>query len=230
MRDVNHQLLVSAARLLKPLLDELVFTGGCVTGLLITDEAAPANRPTMDVDAIAEIASYVEYNRFSKRLRGIGFSEDTSEGAPVCRWKNGEITLDVMPLDEKVLGFLNRWYKTAVLTADRVILEPSLQIRIVTAPCFLATKLEAYKGRGGGEYLGSHDLEDLIAVVDGRPSLADELRAAPEDLHAYVAAKVGALLEDARFIDALPGHLLPDAASQARIGLLLRRLRDISRR
>jgi hypothetical protein len=53
MRDINYQLLVSAARLLKPLLDERVFTGGCVTGLLITDEAAPANRPTMDVDEAA---------------------------------------------------------------------------------------------------------------------------------------------------------------------------------
>ncbi len=230
MRDNNYQLLVSAARLLKPLLDELVFTGGCVTGLMITDEAAPANRPTMDVDAIAEITSYVEYNRFSERLRGIGFSEDTSEGAPVCRWKNGEIAFDAMPLDEKVLGFSNRWYRTAVLTADRVTLEPSLEVRIVTAPCFLATKLAAFKGRGGGGYLGSHDLEDLISVVDGRPSLADELRAASDDLHAYVAAEVGALLEDPRFIDALPGHLLPDAASQARIGLVLRRLRDISRR
>ena len=150
MRDINYQLLVSAARLLKPLLDDLVFTGGCVTGLLITDEAAPASRPTLDVDAIAEIASYVEYVRFSERLRGIGFSEDTSEGAPVCRWKNGGITFDVMPLDERVLGFSNRWYKTAVLAADRVMLEPSLQIRVVTAPCFLATKLGAYRGCGGG--------------------------------------------------------------------------------
>jgi hypothetical protein len=41
MDDTNYQLLVSAARLLKPLLDELVFIGGCATGLLITDEAAP---------------------------------------------------------------------------------------------------------------------------------------------------------------------------------------------
>jgi hypothetical protein len=133
-----------------------------------------------------------------------------------------------MPLDQKVLGFSNRWYKTAVLTADRFMLEPSLQIRIVTAPCFLATKLEAYKARGGGEYLGSHDLEDLISVVDGRPSLADVLRAAPEDLHASVAAQISALLEEPSFIDALPGHLLPDAASHSRIALVLRRLRDIS--
>src|ERR1035437_2265717 len=55
MRDTNRQLLLSAARLLRPLLEELVFVGGCVTGLLITDEAAPSVRATLDVDAITEI-------------------------------------------------------------------------------------------------------------------------------------------------------------------------------
>jgi hypothetical protein len=40
MRDTNRQLLVSAAQLLQPVLDDLVFVGGCVTGLLITDETA----------------------------------------------------------------------------------------------------------------------------------------------------------------------------------------------
>jgi hypothetical protein len=85
MHDANYQLLVSAARLLKPLLEELVFVGGCATGLMITDEAAPSVRPTIDVDAIAEITSYVEYVNFSERLRVLGFSEDTEEGAPLCR-------------------------------------------------------------------------------------------------------------------------------------------------
>jgi hypothetical protein len=81
MRDTNLERLIAAARLLKPLLDELVFVGGCATGLLITDPAAPSVRPTFDVDAIADVASYSEYVDFSDRLRGVGFVEDTSEGA-----------------------------------------------------------------------------------------------------------------------------------------------------
>ena len=50
------------------------------------------------------------------------------------------------------------------------------EIRIVTAPYFLATKLEAFKGRGKGDFLGSHDLEDFVSVVDGREALLLEIR------------------------------------------------------
>ncbi len=82
-------------------LDELVFVGGCVTGLLITDDAAPGVRATIDVDVIAEIKSYGEYVRFAERLRGAGFAEDISEGAPLCRWRSGKVVLDVMPLDQR---------------------------------------------------------------------------------------------------------------------------------
>jgi hypothetical protein len=98
MHDTNRQLLISAARLLSPLLTELVFVGGCTTGLLITDEAAPNVRGTIDVDAVAEIASYAEYVEFGVRLKGVGFTEDIGEDAPLCRWRNGEVILDVMPL------------------------------------------------------------------------------------------------------------------------------------
>jgi hypothetical protein len=40
MANPNYQLLIDAAKLLKPMLSELVFVGGCTTGLLITDKAA----------------------------------------------------------------------------------------------------------------------------------------------------------------------------------------------
>jgi hypothetical protein len=61
MNDSNREQLIIAARLLRPLLGELVFVGGAVTGLLITDEAAADPQTTFDVDAIAEITSYAEY-------------------------------------------------------------------------------------------------------------------------------------------------------------------------
>jgi predicted nucleotidyltransferase len=226
--NTNYQLLVAAARLLVPLLDELVFVGGCATGLMITDKAAASVRPTFDVDAIAEITSYAEYNDFSERLRAMGFTEDTDKDAPLCRWQHGEIKLDVMPLDKKILGFSNRWYPAALQAADLVLLEPSLRIRLISAPYFVATKLEAFKGRGKGDYFGSPDLEDVISVIDGRPTLLDELRTSPDDLKAYVASEINALLHEPRFIDALPGYLLPDSISQARISVLLPRLRDLS--
>lgn len=62
-------LLQDAAAKLRPLLREIVFDGGCATGLLITDPGAAEVRRTYDVDVIAEIASYGDYLLFSERLR-----------------------------------------------------------------------------------------------------------------------------------------------------------------
>ena len=228
MAHPNLQLLTEAARLLIPILDELVFVGGCTTALLISDPAVGGVRPTLDVDAISEITSYANYLRFSQGLRDLGFTEDTSEGAPLCRWQHGHVKLDVMPLDEKILGFSNRWYVSAMESAQVHELEPDLRIRVVTAPYFCATKIEAFRGRGKGDYLSSHDLEDLITIVDGRPELTEELRSASDDVRLYIAEAVGQMLETTDFIDALPGYLLPDDASQSRITIVLERLKKIS--
>ncbi|HEY2471515.1 MAG TPA: hypothetical protein VGI45_27245 [Terracidiphilus sp.] len=57
------------------------------------------------------------YTVFSERLRTIGFKQDSREGAPLCQWTHGALTLDVMPLDSRVLGFSNRWYPDALRTA-----------------------------------------------------------------------------------------------------------------
>ena len=227
MPNHNLDLLAQAARLLEPLLDELVFVGGCTTALLITDKAAADVRPTYDVDAIAEITSYPAYADFSARLRKIGFTEDTSEGAPICRWRQKKTILDVMPLDEKILGFSNRWYRPAMESASDRELEPGLRIRVVNSVYFCATKLEAFASRGNGDYMASHDLEDLLSVIDGRPELVGEIQSAPLDVLAYIASEVQTLLDTEAFLDALPGHLHPDVASQGRVGTILDRMRQI---
>lgn len=133
-----------------------------------------------------------------------------------------------MPLDEKILGFSNRWYKPAMDSAVVHEPEPDLRIRAVSAVYFCATKLEAFAGRGKHDYQSSHDLEDLVAVVDGRPELPEEIHSAPEDVRAFVAAEIRNLLATREFLDALPGYLLPDQASQARVSILLERLKKIA--
>jgi len=230
MHDSNLEQLIAGARLLRPLLEELVFVGGCMTGLLITDDAAPDPRATFDVDAIAEITSYAEYATFSDRLRALGFAEDTREDAPLCRWTQGPTTLDVMPLNEKILGFSNRWYRAAMEASVWTQLRKDLEIRTITAPYFVATKLEAFKGRGKGDLFGSHDLEDLISVVDGRAALVDEVQELPTDVKTYIGMEVARLLRIRKFLDALPGYLLPDAVSQERMSIVLGRLEKLARR
>jgi len=133
-----------------------------------------------------------------------------------------------MPLDAKILGFSNRWYRAAMESSVREWLSDDLEVRIVTGPFFIATRLEAFKGRGRGDFFGSHDLEDLIPVVDGRAALVAEVQAGVADLRAYLRAEIKGLLDTPGFLDALPGHLLPNAASQSRIDILLRRLEALA--
>lgn len=118
MNDSNREQLITAARLLRPLLGELVSVGGTVTGLLITDEAAADPRTTFDVDAIAEITSCAEYVAFGDRLRVLGFQEDTGDGAPLCRWVHHGTTLAVMPLDEKIFRMTSKSALSQVLSSS----------------------------------------------------------------------------------------------------------------
>jgi len=228
MANPNFQLLVDAAKLLKPILGELVFVGGCTTALLITDKAAADVRPTYDVDAIAEITSYVGYAAFSERLKALGFREDTRDGAPLCRWCQQTTTLDVMPLDGTILGFKTTWYGPAMDMAEERELEPDLKILVVNPVYFCASKLEAFGDRGKNDYAGSRDLEDFIAVMDGRSELVGEIRAARSDVRSYLAKEVAKFLGIRRFVDALPGHLAPDSASQERITTVMERLKEIA--
>jgi hypothetical protein len=225
----NLDLLERAAEKLRPLLPEIVFVGGCATGLLITDPGAAAVRGTYDIDVITEIASYADYVVFSDRLRELGFQEDSREGAPLCRWQYSDLVLDVMPLDAKILGFSNRWYADALRTSANVLLSSGLTIRAITAPYFLGTKIEDFRGRGHGDYFASHDLEDFVAVIDGRTLLLQEVREASPELCTFIGEALRTLLAAHRFQDALPGYLPPDSASQAPIGQLSRKLNELSR-
>jgi hypothetical protein len=196
--------------------------------LFVTDPATPEVRATQDVDVIVEVASRLDYYQLEEELRQRGFKQDMTENAPVCRWLVERIKVDVMPTQEEILGFSNRWYLPAIKEAVPVLLKADLTIRLVTPPYFLATKIEAFKGRGHDDYMASHDIEDLITVLDGRPEIVSEIRAAADDLKGFLSQTFRELLTDDAFLDALPGHLSSDGASQARLPLLIKRLRGIA--
>ena len=222
----NLAQLVAAVAKLAPLLGEIAFVGGCVTGLLLTDPAAAPVRPTLDVDAIVAIASYAEFTLLENRLRELGFRESHAEGAPICRWLHGDLILDLMPTDSSILGFSNRWYRPVLENAQKARIGGH-EIQIITAPYFLATKLEAFNGRGKNDFRASHDLEDIVAVIDGRAEIVDEVHVAATDLQNYLSEEFRALLSNRDFLEALPGHLLPDIASQQRLGLVMKRMQQL---
>jgi len=175
------------------------------------------------------VASLADYYRLADDLRAAGFVEDQSPGAPLCRWRAPEVILDVMPTDEHVFGFGNRWYRPALANAQVIVLPAGQRIRTVTAPYFLATKLEAFAGRGGGDYLASPDLEDIATVIDGRAEIVGEVSQADADLRHFLARRLSTLLATPPFVEALSAHLPPDAASQSRLPILLYRTRLLVR-
>ena len=105
MPSTNITMLQTVADGLKELKDELVFVGGSVAELYANDPAASDIRPTLDVDCVNELSSRIAHAQLEANLRKKGFANDTSEGAPICRWIYKEIKVDVMPDDVKILGF-----------------------------------------------------------------------------------------------------------------------------
>jgi predicted nucleotidyltransferase len=228
---VNSSVIDSLAIVAKQLeaigLTDIVFVGGATIGLLITDPAAPEARYTLDVDVVTPVPSRSAFNAIETRLREAGFTQPT-EGL-ICRWDIAGIIVDLMPPDEKILGFSNRWYKDLIDHAETKKLPDGTVIRIVSTPYLIATKLEAFHGRGKGDYRFSHDLEDIIILIDGRDEVAAEIQGAPADVRAYIAQEFGNLLADLDFREAVSEHLPPDPASQARAELVLERMEGIRR-
>jgi hypothetical protein len=226
LQNPNSDLLLSAVQKLVPLLDRIVFVGGCAAGLLITDPGAAPVRPTVDVDAIVEIASYAELVALEVLLRQLGFDQPHVECAPLCRWIQGDLILDLMPTDSSILGFTNRWYSQALENAETVEVGEH-KIRLISASYFLATKLEAFHGRGQFDYRMSRDIEDIVTVLDGRQEIVAEVQRSTASLRQYLEDEFSGLLSERDFLEALPGHLLPDAVSQQRIRIILDRVRQI---
>ena len=229
MDDPNRELLADVADALGHLRERLVFVGGCATALLITDPAAAPVRVTHDVDAVVTIVSLPQYHRLGDALRARGFSQALEAGEPPYRWTFTGMKLDVMPTGEAVLGFSNRWYEAAMRTAVIVPLREGLDIRHITPAYFVATKLEAFEDRGRGDYLASHDLEDVLSVVDGRREIVDELAAAESALRAYVSGVFARLMADDGFLNALPGFIV-ESSPGSRLPVVLGRIKSIAER
>ncbi len=225
--DARFSPMLTVARRLGELRDRVLFLGGAVVPLLITDPGATSARPTKDIDVVIEITTRVDYYKLGDHLRTLGFSEDASD-APLCRWIVEGLTVDIMPIDEKVLGYTNPWFRAAMSDAVTFSFTDGQILNVISPPYFCATKLVAFTSRGKGDYIMSHDMEDILAVVDGREELLLELSAAEPTVRAYVASKLHSFLASPDFLDALPGHLPGDAASQGRLPLLQDRLERIS--
>jgi len=221
----NLRMLMRVVDRLAPLRHRLVFLGGAVTELFITLPGVRRPRQTKDVDVVVNVANLGEYSEtLREQLVELGLREDTREGAPVCRWLLDDLIVDIMPTRGDILGFSSAWYPLAYATATPITLPDGTTIRLATPACFLVTKLSAFGDRGRRNPITSHDLEDVIAVIDGREEIIADVTAAPASLRTAIAELLEALLALPDAEDVIAAQLLPDAKSQDRLPFVLDRI------
>jgi hypothetical protein len=168
--------------------------------LWLTEAAAPPVRATDDVDVICDVTGYGAYQVLAGRLREQGLEEVVNEPV-ICRWRHREsgLAIDVMPTSDDVLGFSNPWYELGIETAVERTLPSGARIRAVAPPIMIATKLAAWRGRGGGDVLTSLDVHDIVVLIDGRPELGEELTDQTGELRKYVTDELAFVRNDRYF-------------------------------
>lgn len=183
------------------------FVGGAVMYFLVDNPEVTEFRRTIDVDVVVSAVTYLEFSNLEERLRNAEFMHDRTEGAPICRWIVAGVKVDIMPQQSANLGMNTRWFPEVLEFAVDTDLGDGCTAKVVSPTLFLATKLEAFHDRGHDDYYGSHDLEDIVTLIDGRASIVRDVATAPDEIRRFISGEFTRFLQHSDFRDALPGHL-----------------------
>jgi hypothetical protein len=207
---------------------KFVFVGGSTLPFYLPQAMKATARPTEDIDVVVEIVGRAKKADFEEALRKKGFKNDTSKGAHTNRWKFKEITVDIMGTEEKTFGFTNQWYAEGVENSWVQTLGKQ-EIKILSLPYFIATKIEAFKSRGKYDFIGSHDIEDIVAVLDmSETSLLEGLLPSLSDkVSGFLKKELSSYLKSGNFLNALPGHISDRVNSDARARAVEQRIAKI---
>lgn len=222
----NLPRLMAVAHALGPWRERVVFVGGATVNLYSTAAGTiPEPRTTDDVDCIVEVAPLSAFHQLEEDLRALGFVNDAQANF-IGRWKLPTgLVVDIIPV-QPILGFSNPWYPAGFAHAIAYELPDATTIRILSPPYFLATKLVALRSRGWQDLWLSQDLEDIVHVVDNRPTLAVEVAAAEPAVRAYINQQLSELLLRPELLAVLEG-VLPPGSGYERKYEIERRLRNV---
>ena len=204
-------------RALQELASKILFVGGATVSLY-TDRPFGEIRPTDDVDVLIELIDYTGYAGVEDALRRKGFVNDVDSGI-ICRFKVQGITVDIMPTSQEVLGFTNRWYSEGFKNSMRVELDQDCVIQIFQPVYFIASKLEAFKGRGNGDGRMSSDFEDIVFILNNRTTIWDEMKNASASVRDYLIAEFKNLNERNYLFEWVSVHL--DYSEQRRVSHIM---------
>lgn len=190
---------------LAELRDEVVFVGGAAVSLY-ADREVQEPRPTDDIDVIVEVVSYNERAALDEKLRARGFINDVDSGI-VCRYNIHGLTVDILPTNDPSIGFNNRWYEEGFKASEQFKIDDRHIIRILPAPYFIATKLEAFNDRGRGDGRTSQDFEDIVFLLEQRSSLFMEMEGSDEELKDYLKTEFTKLMVNKQIYEWIDSHV-----------------------
>lgn len=222
-RKIDIDNIIEVATALGELNEKTVFVGGAVVGLYVDDPAADELRPTKDIDIAFEIVTLGQLEQLRQVLSEKGFHPDPEENV-ICRFLYKGILVDVMSTNEIGWAPANSWFREGFEYLETVLLKKITSIRILPVAYFLATKFEAFHGRGNDPRT-SHDLEDIIFVLDNRLNLVEEILASPDNVFRYLQSEFKKMLSP-EMEEAIYGHMNPFSRKD-RFPLLISKLQAI---
>jgi predicted nucleotidyltransferase len=205
-RAINISVLAEVAKALKELKDEMVFVGGAVVSFYADDTANDEIRPTVDIDMAIKLLNFKNWFNVNERLAELGFYPDPF-GNSICSYKYKNIPIDIMSAVDSPLGASNRWYKIGFKSLQTIEVE-NVTIQILSAPCYLATKFEAFNDRGT-DYRTSHDFEDIIYVLDNCINIVEEVTKAQTQIKDFLQEEIRKVLDNPNFEEIISVHLHP---------------------
>ncbi|MCC6837215.1 MAG: nucleotidyl transferase AbiEii/AbiGii toxin family protein [Bacteroidia bacterium] len=195
----------AVANALGNLKEKVVFVGGATVSLY-PDRAVFEVRPTDDVDVIIEMLNYADRSELEEKLRSIGFTHDVESGV-ICRYKIQGIVVDIMPTNDRSIGFSNKWYPDGFTHAMDHVIDERCTVKILSTPYFIATKLEAHKDRGDNDGRTSQDFEDIVFVLENRSSIWEELANTEKSLNDYLRKEFEELLSNQALYEWVDAHV-----------------------
>ena len=227
MQKTNNERLQEIAEGMQSLNERLVYVGGAMAGSYANDPAATEPRPTTDVDCVVDSKNYAEHAAVEEQLRKLHFHNDTESEPPViCRWVyNGEV-VDVMSVEGKSLTFGNRWYRPGFEHREMYTLPSGKQIYRLPVAYYLATKIDALLSRGGDDWRGAKDFEDIIYVLNYCTDFMMRFRESEPDVQRYLSEQFAAMLQRPNCSEEIECAISADEIE--RTDMLIQIMRDIA--
>lgn len=196
--------LETVAHALGEMGEEVVFVGGMVAALYADIHPVDELRPTKDVDLFLEIGTYRKLEEVHSHLTSKGFTQH-AEDQVMCRFRLGEIIVDVMAAVSIGWAPGNRWFESGIKSA--MIVKPGKkQVRILSSPYYLATKFSAFEDRGT-DPRWSTDFEDIVYVMAHCSYFRDDFMKSEKEVQKYLSDWAQKIINNGLFLEAIRGHL-----------------------